>query len=51
MATKKPAVNQIEELKTKIMSIRLNIKAHQEKNTNAHKALRKELAQLLTKRI
>ncbi|MBI2326481.1 hypothetical protein HYU91_03770 [Candidatus Collierbacteria bacterium] len=36
-------------LKTKIMEIRLSIKAHQEKNTNAHKATKKQIAQLLTK--
>ena len=31
------------------MEIRLSIKAHQEKNTNAHKATKKQIAQLLTK--
>ncbi len=36
-------------LKTKIVEIRLSIKAHQEKNTNAHKATKKQIAQLLTK--
>jgi len=37
------------ELKTKLASIRLSIKAGQEKNTNAHKDIKKEIAQLLTK--
>ena len=37
------------ELKTKLVSIRLSIKSGQEKNTNAHKKLKKEIAQLLTK--
>lgn len=36
-------------LKTKLMEIKLAIKAHQEKNTNAHKATKKQIAQLLTK--
>ena len=39
----------LSDLRTKIMEIRLSIKAHQEKNTNAHKAVRKQIAQLLTK--
>lgn len=39
----------VPDLKTKIMEIRLSIKAHQEKNTNAHKAVRKQIAQLLTR--
>ena len=45
--SKKP--NSLSDLKTKIMEIRLSIKAHQEKNTNAHKATKKQIAQLLTK--
>lgn len=45
--SKKP--NSLSSLKTKIMEIRLSIKAHQEKNTNAHKAMKKQIAQLLTK--
>lgn len=36
-------------LKAKLMEIKLAIKAHQEKNTNAHKATKKQIAQLLTK--
>ena len=39
----------LSELKTKLVEIRLTIKAGQEKNTNAHKKLKKEIAQLLTK--
>ena len=46
----KPDSSSLSSLKTKIMEIRLSIKAHQEKNTNAHKAVRKQIAQLLTKR-
>jgi ribosomal protein L29 len=45
-----PTLGSLSDLKTKIMEIRLSIKAHQEKNTNAHKAVRKQIAQLLTKR-
>ncbi|HEX9008606.1 MAG TPA: 50S ribosomal protein L29 [Patescibacteria group bacterium] len=37
------------ELKTKLVEIKLSIKAGQEKNTNAHKKMKKEIAQLLTK--
>lgn len=47
--SKKPNLTNVPDLKTKIMEIRLSIKAHQEKNTNAHKAVRKQIAQLLTK--
>jgi ribosomal protein L29 len=39
----------LSEMKVKLVGIRLTIKAGQEKNTNAHKALKKEIAQLLTK--
>lgn len=35
-------------LKAKLLEIRLAIKAHQEKNTNAHKATKKQIAQILT---
>jgi|CXWL01.1.fsa_nt_gi ribosomal protein L29 len=35
-------------LKAKLLEIRLAIKAHQEKNTNAHKATKKQIAQMLT---
>jgi len=38
-------------LKTKLVEIKLTIKAGKEKNTNAHKKLKKEIAQLLTKTI
>lgn len=37
------------ELKVKLSEIKLTIKAGQEKNTNAHKKIKKEIAQLLTK--
>ncbi len=40
---------QLAQLKTKLAHVRLTIKAGQEKNTNAHKKLKKEIAQLLTK--
>jgi len=39
----------LSDLKTKMVEIKLSIKAHQEKNTNAHKAVRKQIAQLLTR--
>ena len=38
----------LDELKIKIADIKLNIRAGQEKNTNAHKKLKKEIAQILT---
>lgn len=41
--------NNLAELKTKFSEIKLTIKAGQEKNTNAHKKIKKEIAQLLTK--
>ncbi len=49
MAAKKTETTSLAELKTKMLEIRLAIKAHQEKNTNAHKAMKKQIAQLLTK--
>ena len=48
MTTKTNSSN-LSALKTKHLEIKLAIKAHQEKNTNAHKALKKQIAQLLTK--
>lgn len=39
----------LEELKIKLADIRLKIKAGQEKNTNAHKKTKVQIAQLLTK--
>lgn len=44
-----PKSNSLSELKAKLLEVRLSIKAHQEKNTNAHKATRKQIAQLLTR--
>jgi ribosomal protein L29 len=38
----------LDELKIKYADIRLKIKSGQDKNTNAHKALKKEIAQILT---
>lgn len=49
MTNKSNKSNSLSELKTKLVEIRLAVKAHQEKNTNAHKAVRKQIAQLLTK--
>jgi ribosomal protein L29 len=56
MATKKTEttnrselLKKIAELRGKLQEVRLNIRAGQEKNTNAHKKFKKELAQLLTK--
>lgn len=37
------------ELKKELINVRLKIKAGQEKNTNAHKTIKKQIAQLLTK--
>ena len=37
------------ELKTKLVSIRLTVKAGQEKNTNAHKKTKVQIAQLLSR--
>lgn len=39
----------LDELKIKIADIKLNIRAGKEKNTNAHKKIKKQIAQLLTK--
>ena len=38
----------LDELKIKFADIKLKIKSGLEKNTNAHKALKKEIAQILT---
>lgn len=40
---------QVSDLRLKLQTIRLEIKAGKQTNTNAHKKLKKELAQLLTK--
>lgn len=48
MTNKTNSIN-VQDMKTKLSEIRLSIKAHQEKNTNAHKAVRKQIAQLLTR--
>lgn len=48
--TTKEFVSKVMELKAKIAAVRLDIKSGAEKNTNAHKALRTELARLLTKK-
>ena len=39
----------LDELKIKLADIKLKIKAGQEKNTNAHKKTKVQIAQLLTK--
>lgn len=49
MAKKTTPTTNVFELKKKLLEIRLAIKARQEKNTNAHKALKKQIAQELTK--
>ncbi|MBI3954508.1 hypothetical protein HY333_00540 [Candidatus Collierbacteria bacterium] len=46
----KTKTDPIRELKIKIQEIKLNIKAGREKNTNAVASLKRELAQLLTKK-
>lgn len=40
----------LEELKIQLASIKLNIRAGIEKNTNTHKKIKKQIAQLLSKR-
>lgn len=47
--TKTEKTMTLDEQKIKFADIKLNIKAGIEKNTNAHKKLKKEIAQLLTK--
>jgi len=47
--TEKP-IETLDELKIKLANIRLKIKAGQEKNTNAHKKTRLQIAQFLTKK-
>lgn len=42
-------LKKISEVRAKLLETRLNIKAGVEKNTNAHKPLKRELAQLLTR--
>ena len=48
--TKEELQTKLEELKTTLTQVRLSIKAGQEKNSNAHKKIKKEIAQLLTKK-
>lgn len=45
--TDQPKEN-LDELKIKLAGIKLNIRSGQEKNTNAHKKLKKQIAQFLT---
>lgn len=45
---KNNSLNKIQELKLELSKIRLNIKAGKEKNTNSHKKLKLQIAQLLT---
>lgn len=47
--TKTENTTTLEELKIKLASIKLNISAGIEKNTNAHKKLKKEIAQFISK--
>lgn len=53
MATKKQTTNEqvtsLEKLRAELTKIRLEIKGGKLKNTNAHKALRKQIARDLTK--
>ncbi len=39
----------LDELKIKLTNIKLNIRSGQEKNTNAHKKIKVQIAQFLTK--
>lgn len=45
--TEQPTTN-LDELKIKLSGIKLKIRSGQEKNTNAHKKMKKQIAQLLT---
>lgn len=47
--TKKKSLSPLAELRKKYAIIRVDIKAGREKNTNAHKAIKKQIAQELTK--
>lgn len=47
--TQTTTTNTLDDLKIKISDVKLKIRAGQEKNTNAHKKLKKEIAQILTK--
>lgn len=47
--TNKSKTSNLSDLRNKLLEIKLAIKAHQEKNTNAHKAIKKQIAQLLTR--
>jgi len=47
--TTKKAPSSLAELRKKYTMTRINIKAGREKNTNAHKKIKKQIAQLLTK--
>lgn len=48
-STNKTNLTNLSDLKARLIEVRLNIKTHKEKNTNAHKAIKKQIAQLLTK--
>jgi|WetSurMetagenome_2_1015567.scaffolds.fasta_scaffold655683_3 ribosomal protein L29 len=41
-------INQIAKLKLELSKIRMEIKTGKNKNTNAHKKIKKQIAQLLT---
>jgi ribosomal protein L29 len=43
-------LNQINKLKSELTKIKLEIKSGKNKNTNAHKKIKKQIAQLLTLR-
>jgi len=43
------SIETLDELKIKLADIKLKIKAGQEKNTNAHKKTKEQIAQLLSK--
>jgi len=49
MTTKKTKTVTLSDLRQKYATIRINIKAGREKNTNTHKKIKKQIAQLLTK--
>jgi|APSaa5957512535_1039671.scaffolds.fasta_scaffold275642_1 hypothetical protein len=48
--TSKKTPNSLAELRKKYTVTKINIKAGKEKNTNAHKSIKKQIAQELTKR-
>lgn len=49
IAKKLKTTTKISDLRNQYATLRVDIKAGKEKNTNAHKKIKKQIAQLLTK--